>query len=74
MEIFTELKKIAKKETGKDISKDDTFRDLGIDSIDLLDFVMKVENHFNIKIEDSELLKINSISDVISILEKKVKK
>lgn len=74
MEIFTELKKIAKKETGKDISKDDTFRDLGIDSIDLLDFVMKIENHFNIKIEDSELLKINSISDVISILEKKVKK
>lgn len=74
MEIFTELKKIAKKETGKDISKDDTFRDLGIDSIDLLDFVMKIENHFNIKIEDSELLKINSISDVISILERKVKK
>ncbi|AHK22184.1 acyl carrier protein [Candidatus Hepatoplasma crinochetorum] len=74
MKIFDELKKIAKKETGKDISIDDTFRDLGIDSIDLLDFVMKIENHFNIKIEDAELLKINSIKDVVQILENKIKK
>lgn len=74
MKIFDELKKIAKKETGKDISIDDTFRDLGIDSIDLLDFVMKIENHFDIKIEDAELLKINSIKDVVKILENKVKK
>ncbi len=74
MKIFDELKKIAKKETGKDISIDDTFRDLGIDSIDLLDFVMKIENYFNIKIEDAELLKINSIKDVVQILENKIKK
>ncbi|BDV03342.1 MAG: hypothetical protein HPPSJP_0630 [Candidatus Hepatoplasma scabrum] len=73
MEIFTELKKIAKKETGKVIEKNDTFRDLGIDSIDLLDFVMKIEGHFNVKIEDSELLKINSINDLVLILEKKIK-
>ncbi|MCI5839668.1 MAG: phosphopantetheine-binding protein [Peptoniphilaceae bacterium] len=43
-----------------------------IDSIDLLDFVMTIEDEFEIEFSDDELDNIKTLNDMIEILEKKV--
>ncbi|MBP3200454.1 MAG: acyl carrier protein [Lachnospiraceae bacterium] len=40
--------------------------DLHLDSIDLFQMVMEVEETFNIKIDNEQLLKIKTVSDAIS--------
>ena len=40
--------------------------DLHLDSIDLFQMVMEVEDTFNIKIDNEQLLKIKTVSDAIS--------
>jgi acyl carrier protein len=47
--------------------------DLGIDSLTLLELVMKTENVFGITIEDAELFSIHRVSDVVDIIGRKMK-
>jgi acyl carrier protein len=47
--------------------------DLGIDSLTLLELVMKTENVFGITIEDAELVSIHRVSDVVDIIGRKMK-
>jgi acyl carrier protein len=47
--------------------------DLGIDSLTLLELVMKTENVFGITIEDAELVSIHRVSDVVAIIDRKLK-
>jgi acyl carrier protein len=47
--------------------------DLGIDSLTLLELVMKTENVFGITIEDAELVSIHRVSDVVAIIDRKMK-
>jgi acyl carrier protein len=47
--------------------------DLGIDSLTLLELVMKTENVFGITIEDAELVSIRRVSDVVAIIDRKMK-
>lgn len=43
--------------------------DLHVDSIDLLQMVIEIEEAYNIKIENDELLKIKTVGDALSKLE-----
>lgn len=43
--------------------------DLNADSIELVEMVMSLEEEFDIKLEDEELLEIHTIGDVIEIIE-----
>jgi acyl carrier protein len=47
--------------------------DLGIDSLTLLELVMKVEDGFDITFEDAELVSLRSVSDVLGIIDRKLK-
>ncbi|QTA37809.1 acyl carrier protein [Thermosipho ferrireducens] len=47
--------------------------DLGADSLDVVDLIMILEDEFGIRIEDDELEQIVSVSDVIDIIENKLK-
>lgn len=47
-------------------------RDLGVDSLDTLEFVMTAEDRFNIEIADAELTDINTVGQAITLLESKV--
>lgn len=42
-----------------------------IDSIDMLDFVMAIEDKYDIEFSDDELDEIEKFSDVISLIESK---
>ncbi|WP_103980977.1 acyl carrier protein [Helcococcus massiliensis] len=55
-----------------DINADLT-NDYQIDSIGLIEFVMSLEDEFNIEIADEELQELRSTKDVIDLVESKVK-
>ncbi|MBR1453420.1 MAG: acyl carrier protein [Lachnospiraceae bacterium] len=50
-----------------DIKDDLDFKkDLHLDSIDLFQIIMEVEEKFNIKVDDNELLNIHTVKDALS--------
>ncbi|MDO4779125.1 MAG: phosphopantetheine-binding protein [Tissierellia bacterium] len=50
----------------------DLVKEYEIDSIGLLDFIMTVEDEFEVEFEDDELSKIVTAKDIIELVEKKV--
>lgn len=46
-----------------------TFTDLGADSLDTVDIIMKFEKEFDIKIGDQEAEKITTVGDAIAYVE-----
>lgn len=51
----------------------DLSADYQIDSIGLIEFIMALEDEFNIEIADEELQELRSTKDVIDLVESKVK-
>ena len=45
--------------------------DLGIDSLAAVELALELENEFDIRIEDEELAKLETVQDVIDIIEAK---
>ena len=60
-----------KEYTGKtqlDITADTTFEELEMDSLDIVELAMKIEDEFNVNIEMSENIK--TVGDLVNIIEK----
>ncbi|MDU5504163.1 MAG: phosphopantetheine-binding protein [Anaerococcus vaginalis] len=55
----------------EDIDFEKEITDYGIDSIDMLDFIMAVEDKYDIEFSDDELDEIEKFSDLISLIESK---
>ncbi|MDO5048223.1 MAG: phosphopantetheine-binding protein [Anaerococcus sp.] len=55
----------------EDLDFDGKISDLDIDSIDLVDFIMVIEDEFSIEFSDEELDEIESLSDIVSLIESK---
>lgn len=49
-----------------------TLKDIGIDSLAMLNLIFKVETELGVQLEDSELVKIKNLEDLISAFEKAV--
>jgi acyl carrier protein len=47
-----------------------SLRDIGVDSLEMIDFVTKIEDEFSIRIPDDALEKIDSIADLAVEVEK----
>ena len=47
------------------------FKDLGIDSLDLVDLVFELEEEIGVQFEDEELLELKTIQDLLTLIEKK---
>lgn len=47
--------------------------DLGIDSLASMQLILDMEQKFNIHVEDEEVMEIETVADVIALLEKKTK-
>ena len=71
------LKEFLKENTKVDISKvneNSNFKtDLGLDSIDLLQLVVAVEERFNIKLDNDKLMGINTVSDALKAFNELIK-
>ena len=48
--------------------------DLGLDSIDFVEVIMALEEHFDIEIPDADAQKISTLSDVVDYIKSKLKK
>lgn len=47
----------------------DLIVDLGADSVDLIDILMSIEDHFDIEIPDSKLEKVRTLNDFKEIVD-----
>ena len=58
-----------KLKTDKDIIiKAHSFQDLGADSLDMVEIIMKLEEQFNIEINDEDAEKLTSIQEVVDYI------
>ncbi len=52
----------------KTITADSTFQDLGADSLDLLEIIMRLEEQFGIEINDEEAEKMTKMGEVVAYI------
>jgi acyl carrier protein len=73
--VFEKIKEIICDQLGVDANKvnlDTSFDDLGVDSLDLFQIIIEIEEKFDIRIEDTEGIK--TVSDVVDFVEERIAK
>ncbi len=69
MSKFEAIKKVLeKKAKGKVITEDTAFKDLGLDSLDLVELVLEVEKELNFRFKDEDLINFKTVRDVLNKL------
>lgn len=77
-ERFQKLREIVKIYLPEDVSKDDITKDshfinkLNINSANLVDIVLDVEDAFDIILENEDMDQMQTVSDALAIINKKV--
>ena len=74
MTNFEQIKKILVEQLELDediVTPETTIEDLGVDSLDLVEAVMTIEDTFNIKIEDTDLESLKTVNDFVKYVENK---
>ena len=67
--VFYKVKEILGEYVDSEITMDTAFDDLGIDSLDMLDMVMKVEEELGVEIELNP--SINTVGALVELIESK---
>jgi acyl carrier protein len=72
MPVEKKVKELVAEQLGKDVNEVTTnasfIDDLGADSLDIVELVMKMEEEFGIEIPDEEAEKIKTVSDVVEYI------
>ena len=73
MNYFEEFKTIISAKTGADvkITMDSNLKELGLDSLDLVEIVLDGEERLGITFENEELLNFKTVGDVVRSAESK---
>lgn len=75
MEIFNKVKEILVEELGVDESKVEMnasiIKDLEADSLAVMQVVMAIEAEFDVEINEDEIVKFDTVEDVVKYLEAK---
>ncbi|STP12442.1 acyl carrier protein [Helicobacter mustelae] len=73
MAIFDEVKEVVVEQLSVDANQvkpeAEFVKDLGADSLDVVELVMALEEKFGIEIPDEEAEKISTVGDVVSYIE-----
>jgi acyl carrier protein len=76
MDYYEKIKEIVVDKLGVDaakVTKEASFiDDLGADSLDTVELIMKMEEEFELEIPDEEAESLKTVGDVVSYLESKV--
>jgi acyl carrier protein len=74
--IFEKLKKLIVEQVGvekDEITMESSFvDDLGFDSLDVVEFLIGIEEEFDIEIPDSEAERINTVGQAVEYIQRKV--
>lgn len=71
--IFEKIREVIVNQLGVDedeVKLETSFEDLGVDSLDLFQIIIELEEEFNIQIEDAESIK--TVEDAVNYIESKV--
>lgn len=69
-EVIEGLKKIVK---NKEVTLNSSIKDLGLDSLDVVDLLMEMEDKYNIEFSNDEMLSFTKVQDIITAIDKKIK-
>ena len=73
-EIFDRIETIIQERQGEDFVVTESLSlkdDLDADSVDLMEFILTLEDEFNIEISDEEIDQLQSVGDVVKIIQGK---
>ena len=74
-EIYQKIIEIIQESQGEHfvVTKELSLKDdLKADSVDLMEFILTVEDEFNIEISDEDIDSLNNVSDVVACVQKKL--
>lgn len=69
-EVLANFQKIAK---NKEVTLESNVKELGLDSLDIVDLLMDMEEKYNIEFENEEMTELVTVNDVIKAIESKLK-
>ncbi len=69
------IKEMIAKQLNKPVSdvtdEKDVVKDLGADSLDVVEMLMNLEEEFNISVPESEAVKIKTVGDIVKLINEK---
>ncbi len=68
-EVIANFKKITKKE----VTLDSDIKSLGLDSLDIVDLLMDLEDKYGVEFENEEMTSLVTVNDVVKAIELKTK-
>ena len=74
-QIFDRIVTIIQERQGEDFIVTENLSlkdDLDADSVDLMEFVLTIEDEFGIEISDEEIDNLNSVADVLAIIKNRI--
>ncbi len=74
--VLDKIKEMLEKQLGIDKSKitkdSDIIKDIGADSLDIVEFLMDAENEWGITIEEEDVKNLHTIGDVVKYIESRI--
>lgn len=74
--VLDKIKDMLEKQLGIDKSKitedSDIIKDIGTDSLDIVEFLMDAENEWGITIEEEDVKNLHTIGDVVKYIESRI--
>ncbi len=74
--VLDKIKDLLEKQLGIDKSKitedSDIIKDIGADSLDIVEFLMDAENEWGITIEEEDVKNLHTIGDVVKYIESRI--
>lgn len=74
--VLDKIKDMLEKQLGIDKSKitedSDIIKDIGADSLDIVEFLMDAENEWGITIEEEDVKNLHTVGDVVKYIESRI--
>ena len=69
-QVLEGLKKVV---NGKEVTLESNLKELGLDSLDVVDMLMDLEEKFGIEFENDEMMSFAVVNDIVVAIENKTK-
>lgn len=74
MDKLEEIKVKLAKAAHKDVIKDeDKLRELGLDSLDVVELLLQLEEDYGVHFDDIDMAKLNSVKDLLEVIKAQLK-